>query len=95
MKESVAALDDSNKLRCMTWSEQESSGALTDAYTECVRDQAVRQGFPVRYTSYELLCCYPEPSQILPGFPLYGQKFHNILFKACPIEQAVLYLKKK
>ena len=39
----------------MTWSEQESSAVLTDAYTVCVRTQAVLQGFSVRYTSYELL----------------------------------------
>ena len=39
----------------MTWSEQGSSAVLTDAYTVCVRTQAVLQGFSVRYTSYELL----------------------------------------
>ena len=40
----------------MTWSEQEGSVVLTDAYTACVRTQAVLQVFSVRYTSYELLC---------------------------------------
>ena len=44
-----------NKLRCMNWSEQKGPAVLTDAYTECVRVQAVRQGLFVRYTSYELL----------------------------------------
>ena len=39
----------------MTWSEQGSSAVLTDVYTACVHTQAVLQGFPVRYTSYELL----------------------------------------
>jgi len=37
----------------MTWSGLEGDGVLTDAYTVCVRDQAVRQRIPVRYTSYE------------------------------------------
>ena len=39
----------------MTWSEQGSSAVLADAYTACVRTQAVLQVFSVRYTSYELL----------------------------------------
>ena len=39
----------------MTWSGRRSSAVLTDAYTACVRTQAVLQVFSVRYTSYELL----------------------------------------
>ncbi len=39
----------------MTWSGRRSSAVLTDAYTACVRTQAVLQVFFVRYTSYELL----------------------------------------
>ena len=39
----------------MTWSGRRSSAVLTDAYTACVRIQAVLQVFSVRYTSYELL----------------------------------------
>ena len=39
----------------MTWSGRRSSAVLTDAYTVCVRTQAVLQVFSVRYTSYELL----------------------------------------
>ena len=39
----------------MTWSGRKSSAVLTDAYTVCVRTQAVLQVFSVRYTSYELL----------------------------------------
>ena len=50
----------------MTWSGRRSSAVLTDAYTACVRTQAVLQVFSVRYTSYELLFdsrgyfCIPE-----------------------------------
>ena len=39
----------------MTWSGRRSSAVLADAYTACVRTQAVLQVFFVRYTSYELL----------------------------------------
>ena len=39
----------------MTWSGRRSSAVLADAYTACVRTQAVLQVFSVRYTSYELL----------------------------------------
>ena len=39
----------------MTWSGRRSSAVLPDAYTACVRTQAVLQVFSVRYTSYELL----------------------------------------
>jgi len=39
----------------MTWSGQKSDDVLTDAYTECVRRQAVRHCFSVRYMSYERL----------------------------------------
>ena len=37
----------------MNWSGQKGSDVLTDAYTGCVRFQAVRQCLSVRYTSYE------------------------------------------
>ena len=48
------ALDDSNKLRCMTWSGQKSDGVLSDAYTECVRDQGDAITFlsDTRHTSF-------------------------------------------
>ena len=44
----------------MTWSGQGSSVVLTATNTVYVRNQAIQQGFPVRYTSYELLCCRSE-----------------------------------
>lgn len=56
-----------NKLRCMTWSEQESSAVLADAYTACVRAQTVLWGFSVRYMSYELLSHQP-PLAVLSSY---------------------------
>ena len=51
---SITDSDDSNKLRCMTWSEQGSSGLLTDAYTSVYVSRQYARTFlsDTRHTSF-------------------------------------------
>ena len=67
-------------MRCMTWSGQGSSAVLAGMYTIGVHIRPILQGFPVRYTSYELI--YPELHFIY--FYMMSVFAHHMLLGAIP-----------
>jgi len=64
----------------MTWSGLKGVDILTDAYTICVRVQAVCRRISVRYTSYEFYVVALSSYKFIQAFMLTSWAVANLCF---------------